>query len=244
MLDKIFNLFDYVSDNLSEEERAKLAINVAVFGVTGVGKTSTCNVLLGTNWKVGHTKATTSETCTKTLQLVRKGELTDTNIRITDFPGLGESLSADKKYLPLYMSSIQSFDAILWILSANDRQISQIQEYCNQFVNNYPDFENKLVIGMNKADLVEPTEWGIGGKNLPSRIQEENIMLRETDVYQRMNEELSDCHVSREKVVAFSSKYKWRIIKLFEALRKTLPQEKTMSLIRFAKPSNWSSELG
>jgi predicted GTPase len=243
MFEKIFSLFDSVSANLSEEDRAKLVVNVAVFGVTGVGKTLTCNVLLGTKWKVGHTEATTSEIWNKTLQIERDGKLVDTNIHITDFPGLGESLDADKKYLPLYLSRIQSFDAILWILSANDRQMAQVQAYCNSFASEYPNFADKLVFGLNKSDLVEPMEWGAGGENLPSNSQEHNIHCRVLDVYKRMNESSSICRVSKERIVAYSSKYKWRIVRLFETLRKAIPRNKTMSLVRFAAPAHWSSRL-
>ncbi|MBL1209151.1 GTPase [Geminocystis sp. GBBB08] len=102
-VDKIlFDIFDKVINLLPDQAQEELSVKIAVIGVTGVGKTTTCNALLGTTWKTSHTEATTRELQVKQLILDENGKEIPTNVYITDFPGLGESLSRDQEYLSLY----------------------------------------------------------------------------------------------------------------------------------------------
>lgn len=237
-IDRLFSdFFDKTLAQLPEQAKNEIRVNIAIIGVTGVGKTSTCNALLGTTWKVGHTKATTRELQVKQLILSENGKESPTNVYITDFPGLGESLSRDKEYLSLYKENLAKFDVIIWLLPANDRQLSLIQMYCKEF-EAVEGFASKIVFGLNKADLIEPMEWGAGGANLPSPEQEANIQRRVEDFISKMQANGLD-YVTPERVAAFSAKYGWRIWEMFANTRAILKPQKRPSLSRYGQPIEW-----
>jgi uncharacterized protein len=233
----LFGLYDKVLPMLPDQAKEELCVNMAMIGVTGVGKTSTCNALLGTTWKVGHTEATTRELQVKQLILQENGQESPTNVYITDFPGLGESLSRDREYLSLYKENLPKFDAIIWLLPANDRQLSLIQMYCKEF-ETVEGFASKVIFGLNKADLVEPMEWGVGGANLPSQEQEANIQKRVEDFIQKMQAEGID-YITPQQVASFSAKYGWRIWEMFAHTRAILQAQKRVSLSRYGRPMEW-----
>lgn len=239
MKDILFKMFDSIVSGLSDEAKNALRVNIAIVGATGVGKTSTCNSLLGTEWEVGHSKATTRDLQTKQLILIEKSESIETNIYLTDFPGLGESLEKDDVYIPIYKNELGKFDAIIWILSANERQLASVQSYFNDLVAVIPDFAEKLVVGLNKSDLVEPMKWGRDKKNFPSSDQLQNIESRVQDVFEKFQESQSSCHLIKDQIVAYTAKHDWRIWKLFEVLNDRIKGGKKMSLVRFARPQKW-----
>lgn len=237
-IEKAFrSFFDKVLTVLPEQVKEDLKVNIAVIGVTGVGKTTTCNALLGTTWKVGHTEATTRELQAKQLVRVENGQQTLTNVYITDFPGLGESLSRDKEYLALYIENLSKFDIIIWLLPANERQVANIQVYCKE-LEKVDGFTSKIIFGLNKADLVEPMEWGSGGANLPSKEQEYNIEKRVEDFISKMHSEGMN-YVTSRRVAAFSAKYGWRVWEMFEYTRAILQAQKRVSLSRYSQTMEW-----
>ncbi|NET73222.1 MAG: hypothetical protein F6K62_20490, partial [Sphaerospermopsis sp. SIO1G2] len=204
---------------------------------TGVGKTTTCNVLLGTNWETSHTTATTRQLQEKRL-IVNDGDKDIlSNVTITDFPGLGETLSRDEEYLNLYLEHLPYFDAIIWLMPANDRQLSLVQKFCKQFLQ-VEGFEDKVVFGLNKADLVEPTEWGQTGANLPSHEQENNINYRVDDFLAKMSSE-GIKFLDRNRVIPFSAKHAWRVWEMFASIRSVLPSAKSFSFSRYGRPTEW-----
>jgi predicted GTPase len=232
-----FRLFDSALSAVPQEAADLLRVDIAVIGVTGVGKTSTCNALLGTNWAVGHTKATTRDMHEKQLVLNDAGKEISTNVSITDFPGLGETLTRDSEYVPLHLEHLPRFDAIIWLLPANDRQLSLIQMFCKQFAD-LDGFQDRIIFGLNKADLVEPMEWAKTGANLPSHEQEANIAERVTDFVTKMQSE-GLAFVTKERVVPFSAKHAWRVWEMFASVRGVLPGAKCLSFSRYGRPAEW-----
>ncbi|NET73433.1 MAG: hypothetical protein F6K62_21600, partial [Sphaerospermopsis sp. SIO1G2] len=74
LLQDIFsNLFDTALSIVPDEAAELIAVKIAIIGATGVGKTTTCNVLLGTNWETSHTTATTRQLQEKRL-IVNDGD--------------------------------------------------------------------------------------------------------------------------------------------------------------------------
>lgn len=236
----LFKIFDSVMDHLGDDTLAMFDVHIAMVGATGVGKTTSCNALLGSNWNVGHTTATTRDLQSDQLILDDNGKSVPTNIYVTDFPGLGESLSRDAEYLPLYKEHLPRFDAVVWVMAANDRQMAATQQYLNALSEAVPELASKLIIALNKADLVEPMEWAKDQPNLPSDTQMANIEARVHDVVARLNEECCKCRLPEAQVVAFTAKYNWRVWKVFEILNTVLKGGKKMSLVRFARPQQWS----
>jgi tRNA U34 5-carboxymethylaminomethyl modifying GTPase MnmE/TrmE len=147
----LFNVFDQVLDALPQGIReSQFSVRVVIAGCTGVGKSSTANALLGTNWKVGHVRATTREIEAKQLVLVEDGVETPSNIEVIDVPGLGESIARDREYIPIYVELLKTCDAMIWLQSANERQMTSTQIYLNKLVTALPDLASRTVIGLNK----------------------------------------------------------------------------------------------
>jgi predicted GTPase len=133
------HLFEEMSKYLSRDElnlvRKKFAQEkqippkVAVFGKTGVGKTTTINSLFNANWKTSHTVVGTTDAQIKEFELQSGGTL-----EIIDLPGYGVSLSKDRGYEKLYQEHIPSCDLVLLIIQANSRDFSDDQEMLGKVV--------------------------------------------------------------------------------------------------------------
>jgi hypothetical protein len=235
----LFNVFDQVLDALPQGIReSQFSVRVVIAGCTGVGKSSTANALLGTNWKVGHVRATTREIEAKQLVLVEDGVETPSNIEVIDVPGLGESIARDREYIPIYVELLKTCDAMIWLQSANERQMTSTQIYLNKLVTALPDLASRTVIGLNKADLVEPMGWCFT-TSLPNESQERNIHHRVDDVFGHLQATESLCKIPQERIVAFSAKYGWRVWSALSALNDTLKGGKKMSLLRFGRSKRW-----
>ena len=90
----------------------------AVIGQTGVGKSSLINALFNTNLKTDAIKP-----CTMTVEKVvvkgNKGELW-----FYDLPGIGESESADARYIEDYKQKLFEADVVLWCLHCDNRSVT------------------------------------------------------------------------------------------------------------------------
>jgi predicted GTPase len=122
---------------LSKEEMGQVAAKlrqerarppeVAVFGKTGVGKTTTINNLFNAKLKTSHTIVGTTQTQLKEFSLDTGGTLT-----VLDLPGYGRTIAADKEYEEIYRKVIPSCDLVLLVLQANSRDLKDDEEMIRQ----------------------------------------------------------------------------------------------------------------
>lgn len=126
-------LFDEMRKILSEDElhivlsKFKQEISrppkVAIFGQSGVGKTTTVNNLFNASFKTSHVLEGTLEAEEKEFSLATGGTL-----NVIDLPGYGRSLSKDKEYEKIYRQFIPSCDLVVLIVNASTRDISDDEE--------------------------------------------------------------------------------------------------------------------
>jgi small GTP-binding protein len=126
-------MFEEMKKILSEDElnllltklrqERSLPPKVAIFGKTGVGKTTTINSLFNAKWKTSHTIVGTTSAQMKEFELSTGGTL-----NVVDLPGYGRSLAEDREYERIYQQIIPSCDLVLLIVQANARDLADDEE--------------------------------------------------------------------------------------------------------------------
>ena len=96
---------------------------IAIFGKSGVGKTTTINSLFNAEWKTSHTIEGTTAAQVKSFSMSTGGTL-----EVVDLPGYGRSISQDKEYDKIYEEFIPTCDLVLLIVQANSRDLADDQE--------------------------------------------------------------------------------------------------------------------
>lgn len=126
-------LFDELSKILSKDDMNTLLSKlnkensippkIAIFGKSGVGKTTTVNNLFNASFKTSHVLEGTLEAQEKLFTLPTGGQL-----NIIDLPGYGRSISKDKEYEKIYKQFIPQCDLVFLIVQASSRDISDDEE--------------------------------------------------------------------------------------------------------------------
>jgi predicted GTPase len=180
---------------------------IALIGETGVGKTSTINALFGKGLDVSHARACTQ---IETEIMGERGQ----PVRVFDMPGLGEDLDADERHFETYRRVLPDVDAVVWILKADNRAMTNVQRSLGRLVKEDILDPGKLVIALNQVDLVQPGDWD-RQINLPSPEQELTIAKRREDVLEKTRKVVT---LPERHVVAYSARTFFNLDALLEAL--------------------------
>ncbi len=196
----------------AEEELSK-SPRIALIGETGVGKTSTINAMFNAGLKTSHVKACTQESHELNIQV---SELSGNSglIKIYDMPGLGEDRDADEKHKVTYKQVLKLCDVAVWVLDGSTRQFTFTQLALENVVSVAMGNLDRLVIEINKIDIIRPGEWDIV-YNLPSPEQEESIELKIIDVIEKIGKV---CPLKRERVIPYSAEKWYRLPDLLGAM--------------------------
>jgi uncharacterized protein len=202
---------------------------IAVIGKAGVGKSSTINSLFNTDLRIGHTRRGTYRT--KQLNIKPNGQLMNMGqgeIVVFDMPGLGDDVDIDSKTKTIYRDVLAQSDVAIWVVSAIDRGLAYDQIFLREIIGDVnPDLYSRLIIGVNKLDLVHPDNWN-RRINLPSKKQEQNF----DKVLRRIEKSFSKVcpDLTSDRIVGYSAVRRYNLTHLFRVMLDACPNERAWLL--------------
>ncbi|GAB3245103.1 GTPase family protein [Chitinimonas naiadis] len=199
---------------------------IGVFGKTGVGKSSLCNVLFGRD--IAPVSAV--EPCTRSPQEIEFAIKGGKGISLIDVPGVGESEARDVDHAALYRKLIPELDLILWVIKADDRAMS-VDEQCYRelILPLAQQYGIPVTFVLNQADKVEPCREWDWKRNLPGPQQARHIAAKQDWLCRLFRIPLREmCVVSVEEGYGLSG--------LIEQLLYQLPREKRWAVHRETQP--------
>lgn len=190
---------------------------VAIFGKTGVGKSSLTNALFGKDACPVHDV----EACTRNPQEVfMKLDGDSKGIKLLDVPGIGESSERDEEYFRLYAEILKDADMVLWVLKGDDRTFTSDEEFYKTCMIPYIEKGKPFVVAVNQVDKIEPfREWDIENCK-PGSIQEGNIAKKIIYVAKQFG------NLPVSQVVPVSANERYNLDKLTLTLVDKLPANK------------------
>jgi hypothetical protein len=202
---------------------------VAVFGDTGVGKSSLCNALFGKEIA----EISDVEACTrKPQEILLSGE--GSGITLIDVPGVGEDPSRHSEYRELYKSLLPELDLVIWAIKADDRKYATALDVYEEILK--PKLTScPVIFVITQADKIEPHRKWNEAENRPGDEQIANLSIKINDVSSRFD-------VSTNKIVAVSASDSWNLVELVNKVVEVLPNEKKYAFAREAKEENVSEE--
>ena len=135
-------------------------------------------------------------------------------VRVLDMPGLGEDLDADEQHFETYRRVLRDVDAVVWILKADNRAMTNVQRSLERLVKDGVLDPSKLVIALNQIDLLQPGTWD-RRINLPTPEQELTIAKRREDVLEKIRKVVQ---LPERHVVAYSAHMFFNLDDLLEAM--------------------------
>lgn len=203
---------------------------VAVFGDTGVGKSSLCNALFGKDVA----KISDIEACTREPQDIFIGNKEGGGINLIDVPGIGEDPARHKEYMELYESLLPEVDLVLWAIKSDDRKYATAIEVYDKILKAH---SNKIptIFVITQIDKIEPYRDWDTTNNKPGKKQEENIIRKINDVSKQFN-------ISVNKIIDISSNDSYNLVELVDKVVEVLPNEKKYSFVRETNDEKVSDE--
>lgn len=189
-------------------------LTVLFFGKTGVGKSSTLNALFGLNWATDDAVACTKKPQFADLDVSQYAGFPYQQIRVVDLPGIGESLTGDKKYMAYYKKWIPQADSLVWVTQADTRAYKRDEIFLKKLK---PLFKPSLflIVALNKIDSL-----GVYESEKPFNIEtgepsEDQIRLipeKIDDVYSIFQGAIDGKVIfEKNQIVPYTSVYGWEL---------------------------------
>ncbi len=237
-----FNRLEQEGVKISEEQKKQInnrlskIINyeprIGVFGKTGVGKSSLCNALFGTDiCPISDVEACTRDTQEVLLKMGGNG------IKLLDVPGVGESTTRDEEYGKLYASLLPELDLVLWLIKSDDRALASDENFYKNVVRPHIDEGKPFFLVLNQVDKIEPfREWD-ENKHEPGPRQFQNIHRKVDDVAKFFD-------IAPSKVIPVSANEKYNLTKLVDEFVRALPSDKKITVFRAVNSEFQSKATG
>lgn len=187
---------------------------VVFFGKTGAGKSSTLNKMFGLTLNTDDAMACTKEPKPIILSRTTHKDLPLEQIRVVDMPGIGESLEADKIYLPFYEKWMPLADSLVWVTQADTRAYKRDQIFLENLI---PLFNSSLflTIALNKIDClgIDEGEQGFDTHSLEPSSAQLKLLPEKIDNVYSIFKEIIEEHLTFEKtdVLPYSAFYNWGV---------------------------------
>ena len=195
---------------------------IGVFGVTGVGKSSLCNALFGSDVAAISDVAA----CTRSPQEILIGE-NGRGLCLVDVPGVGERIERDEEYFALYKSLMLELDLVIWVIKADDRAYAVAERAYKEIIKPHADRCPTLFV-INQVDKINPVREWDDDKHCPGEKQLANIQVK-------VNEIIKAFDVSTERIQTVSAEAKYNLEAVMDAIVDILPKEKKYAVTREAK---------
>lgn len=195
---------------------------IGVLGKTGVGKSSLCNALFGSDV----CPVNDVEACTRSPQEVTVNVGDDNNgITLVDVPGAGESSDRDQEYSELYARLLPELDVILWVIKADDRAFSADENFYENVIKPHVEQGKPFFFVLNQVDKIEPFRQWNDEEHMPG---EEQLVTIHKKV--RMLADLF--HVAPSKVIPVSALEKYNLVTLVNEIVYAVPPEKKVTVYK------------
>ena len=193
---------------------------IGIFGKTGVGKSSLCNALFGSDI----CPISDVEACTRNTQEVLLN-MGNNGIKLIDVPGVGESSERDSEYSELYAKLLPELDLVLWLIKSDDRALASDENFYKNVVKPHIIEGKPFFFVLNQVDKIEPfREWD-ERKHEPGPKQFQNIHRKIDDVARFFD-------IAPSKVIPVSANEKYNLTKLVDEFVRALPAEKKVTVFR------------
>ena len=124
---------------------------VAFFGKSGYGKSSTVNSFFGKSIL----KTSDVEACTRRCDTLDFELSPGCYLSLADFPGIGENEYRDKEYLKMYAEFLSASMIVVYVLRADQRDWA-IDEFAYKTVFSNVAEKKKVIFALNCCDKIEP----------------------------------------------------------------------------------------
>ncbi|NER28867.1 MAG: hypothetical protein F6J89_14825 [Symploca sp. SIO1C4] len=169
---------------------------VAFFGKTGYGKSTTVNAFFGNSLM----KTSDVVVCTRKCQSLDFKLSPNCYLSLADFPGIGESEYRDKEYLEMYSSFLSLSTVVVYVIRADTRDYS-VDESAYQKVFSTHAHKRKVIFALNYCDKIEPVSRNYSPK--PTSEQLRNIDKKVNSVHRVFN--------PINKIVPYSAETGWNM---------------------------------
>ena len=206
---------------------------VGVFGKTGVGKSSLCNALFGSEvCPISDVEACTRNTADVLIQMGNGAGIT-----LVDVPGVGESTVRDEEYAALYAKLLPELDLVLWLIKADDRAMASDENFYKNIVKSHIQEGKPFFFVLNQVDKIEPfREWDEENHE-PGPRQLQNITRKIKDVANNFD-------IAPSRVIPVSANEQYNLTTLVDEFVRALPASKQITVFRNVNQEFQSKSTG